>query len=585
MKPLRVLFTDKDNCSSALAAAYFTRFSSEGHAAFCTADASAHAETFGPLFVELGLAQPEAAAWPPDNFANGHFDLYITVGPRSSTPLSSFPGSAVHLHWKLETPDLRDMESLRRHATTIEGMIRHFFDGGYYSVLSGKAAAFENIIDSLSEGILVHDLSRKVVFFSRGAEKITGAARESVIGRDCHDLFVPRICGDRCAFQDDCAGCGAESSAYRAVFTALGSLRKELDIARFPLKSDTGEVIGAIVTMSDQTRLRSLEERLGESFSFAGIIGRDHRMLQVFELIRDIARSDFPVVISGDSGTGKELVAMAIHAESDRRDGPFVPVNCGALPEGILESELFGHVRGAFTGAIRDKKGRFELADHGTLFLDEIAELTQGMQVKLLRVLQEGVFEPVGGETHKKVDVRIICASNRNLKELVQNGKFRSDLYYRLAVMPIDLPRLRDRRNDIALLARHFLEQTAVKLGRSPLQFSDEAMAYLLNYGWPGNVRQLQNAIQFALIKCRGSMVKPEHLPPEIIEASVVSSARPRVPGKAGRRPKLSDEAVRTALEKAGGNKAKAARLLGVGRATLYNFLNDHGGDGEDLPD
>jgi sigma-54 dependent transcriptional regulator, acetoin dehydrogenase operon transcriptional activator AcoR len=436
----------------------------------------------------------------------------------------------------------------------------------------------ENIIDSLNEGILAHDLSRKVFYFSRGAEKITGAKKDDVLGRDCHELFEPRLCGEQCAFCNESDRRGVKRSSHTALFTAQNSSRKELDITRVPLKDEKGKLVGAVLAMNDATRLRSLEEKLGESTSFSGIIGQDHKMLSVFELIRDIARSDFPVVVMGESGTGKELVAAAIHNESDRRDRLFVPVNCGALPEGILESELFGHVKGAFTGAIRDKKGRFELADGGTLFLDEIAELTPRMQVRLLRVLQEGIFEPVGGETPKKVDVRVISATNRNLMELVNKGQFRDDLFYRLAVMPIELPPLRERRNDIALLARHFLEKTSQRLSRSGLSLSDEALSLLMNYRWHGNVRELQNALQFALIKCRGDIIKPEHLPPEIAGHTAVSSAStPRLPGKAGRRPKLAAEAVEEAIVKAGGNKAKAARILGVGRATLYNFLNEHG--------
>ncbi|MBN1129226.1 MAG: sigma 54-interacting transcriptional regulator, partial [Chitinispirillaceae bacterium] len=280
--------------------------------------------------------------------------------------------------------------------------------------------------------------------------------------------------------------------------------------------------------------------------------------------------------ITGESGTGKELVAAAIHNESTRRDRLFVPVNCGALPEGIIESELFGHVKGAFTGAIRDKKGRFELADKGTLFLDEIADLSPRMQVKLLRVLQEGVFEPVGSEQPRRVDVRLICATNRDLKELVRTGAFRDDLYYRLAVMPILLPPLRQRRNDIVLLTRHFLGQNAEKLSRSGISIADEALSLLMNYAWPGNVRQLQNCIQFALIKCRGTVILPEHLPPEITSAARLTSFAQKGTGRAGRKPKLTSDAVERALVKSGNNKAKAARLLGVGRATLYIFLNEH---------
>jgi PAS domain S-box-containing protein len=423
---------------------------------------------------------------------------------------------------------------------------------------------------------MAHGRDRKIFFFSRGAEKITGTKRETVLGRDCHEIFTPRLCGSDCVHCDDSCKESTGRSAYTAIFNTSDSTRKELEIIRQPLIDASGKIIGTVIAMSDATRLRELETKVGTAFSFAGIIGRDHAMQALFTLIRDIAQSDFPVAISGESGTGKELVAAAIHNESSRRDGLFVPLNCGALPEGTIESELFGHVRGAFTGAIRDKKGRFELAHKGTLFLDEVAELSPAMQVKLLRVLQEGVFEPVGGETSKKVDVRIICATNKNLKELVSRKIFREDLFYRLSVMPIELPPLRNRRNDIELLARHFLRENSVKLSRPDMGISDEAMSRLMDFAWPGNVRQLQNTIQFALIKCRGKVIMPEHLPPEMTGSWVPALSAQQTARKAGRKPKLVSDTVRQALVKTGGNKAKAARVLGVGRATLYNFLNEH---------
>jgi transcriptional regulator with GAF, ATPase, and Fis domain len=311
------------------------------------------------------------------------------------------------------------------------------------------------------------------------------------------------------------------------------------------------------------------------------------------------------VLITGESGTGKELVATAIHAESGRRGGPLVPVNCGALPENILESELFGHVRGAFTGAIRDKKGRFELADGGTLFLDEVGELPPSFQVRLLRVLQEKRFERVGGEQQVSVDVRIIAATNRDLKEMVQQGSFREDLFYRLCVVPIQLPPLRDRREDVPPLVGQILERVSRETGKRIERLSAPAMDLLLAHAWPGNIRELINALQFAAVRCRGSAIEIEHLPPEIRAAGASGTSRlysPVTPpeesaaaatsaevvqefgagqpaGDAmpapvkGKRTKLTAEAVERALIATGGNKVKAAKLLGVGRATLYRFF------------
>jgi transcriptional regulator with PAS, ATPase and Fis domain len=292
-------------------------------------------------------------------------------------------------------------------------------------------------------------------------------------------------------------------------------------------------------------------------------------MLDIFQQIRDVSGYDYTVHISGETGTGKELVANAIHNESPRGGAPFVPINCGALPEGLIESELFGHVKGAFSGAVRDKKGRFELADGGSVFLDEVAELSNNMQVKLLRFLQEGQFERVGGERTATVNVRVISATNQKLKEAVKEGRFRDDLYYRLNVIPIHLPPLRDRKIDIPLLMNRFLREAAERYNRQPLKVSRKAMSMILDYRWPGNVRELQNAIQFAFVKCGGKSIAAEDLPMELREVENVCIRR-------GPSRKLDVEGVRAALVKTGGNKAKAAKLLGVGRATLYRFLGDH---------
>ncbi|MBT7697625.1 MAG: sigma-54-dependent Fis family transcriptional regulator, partial [Desulfobacterales bacterium] len=265
----------------------------------------------------------------------------------------------------------------------------------------------------------------------------------------------------------------------------------------------------------------------------------------------------------------KELVAKAIHNESHRSGAPFVPINCGALPEGLIESELFGHVKGSFSGAVRDKKGRFELAANGSIFLDEVAELPKNVQVKLLRFLQEGSIEKVGSEKTILVDARVISATNKDLKKEVKKGTFREDLYYRLDVIPVSIPPLRQRKNDIPLLANHFLQQIYDRYGHKQYAISDASIALMLDYEWPGNVRQLENAMQFAAIKCKGNEIMPHELPMELSELQ--SDGIKRGPSK-----KLDIEIVKTALGKAGGNKAKAARLLGVGRATLYRFLDDN---------
>jgi transcriptional regulator with PAS, ATPase and Fis domain len=303
--------------------------------------------------------------------------------------------------------------------------------------------------------------------------------------------------------------------------------------------------------------------------NFSSIIGKDRKMIEVFRQIINVAEYDYPVNIFGETGTGKELVAEAIHKASSRKDGPFVPINCGAMPEGLVESELFGHVKGSFSGAIRDKKGRFELADGGTIFLDEIAELSKHMQAKLLRFLQDGKFEKVGGEKTVRINVRVISATNKDLKEEMKKNRFRDDLYYRINVVPISLPPLRERKSDIPLLINHFLKQAARQYNRNSVFVSDRAMMLLTEYKWPGNVRELQNAIQFAFVKSSGGEITPDNLPMEINDNRLFQTIR-------GPSRKLDRVQVESAIKKTGGNKAKAARLLNVGRATLYRFINDY---------
>jgi transcriptional regulator with PAS, ATPase and Fis domain len=275
------------------------------------------------------------------------------------------------------------------------------------------------------------------------------------------------------------------------------------------------------------------------------------------------------VFIQGESGTGKELAANAIHDEGPRRNKPFIAVNCGALQENLLESELFGHVKGAFTGAAHDRKGRFELAHGGTIFLDEIADTSPAMQVKLLRIVQEGIFEPVGSEKTIKVDVRVISATNKDLRKEVADGRFREDLYYRLCVIPLLIPPLRQRRGDIPLLAEYILNTAIYELGREPVTLSAAALDILLDYEWPGNVRELQNVLQYAIVHCSSRLILPEHLPPHMINNDAVKTKKHRKP----RKRKLDIESVREALARSDDNKVKAANFLGVSRATLYRFL------------
>jgi PAS domain S-box-containing protein len=426
----------------------------------------------------------------------------------------------------------------------------------------------EHVLDNLKEGIIAHDPQRRIFFFNREAERITGYGRHEVVGRDCHEAFGAPFCGGRCAFCDHPAEV-ADTAEYPLNITTKSGESRHIEMTVTRMQDGNGGLAGVLASFRDMTDLLRLQLQVGEMTRFSGIIGRDSKMLAIFKQIQDVAGYDFPVHLSGETGTGKELVANAIHAESRRAGAPFVPINCGALPEGLIETELFGHVKGAFSGAIRDKKGRFELADGGTVFLDEVAELSNTMQVKLLRFLQEGRFERVGGEHTLTVNTRVISATNKNLKKEVERNRFREDLFYRLNVIPIHLPPLRDRKTDVPLMIDRFLKDAAERYGREPLAISNPALSLMMDYRWPGNVRELQNAIQFAFVKCGGNVIEIDHLPLELREAADVC-------GRRGPARKLDLEAVRKALARTGGNKVKAAKLMGVGRATLYRFLNDH---------
>jgi sigma-54 dependent transcriptional regulator, acetoin dehydrogenase operon transcriptional activator AcoR len=423
-----------------------------------------------------------------------------------------------------------------------------------------------DILDSLGEGIIAHDLQRRVLYFNRAAEIVTGYSREEVVDRDCHQAFGLPFCGDRCLFCGEQVHLDLEKKEYPLQITDRKGAAHRLEMTVVGMKNGRGQLIGVLASFRDVTDLLDRRSARSRANSFAGLVGAHPRMGEIFQLIRDLAHSEVNVCITGETGTGKELVATAIHRESWRGDGPFVPINCGALPEGVLESELFGHVKGAFTGAIQGRKGRFELADQGTLFLDEVGELPAGLQVKLLRVLQEGCFEPVGSEKTIRVDVRVISATNRDLLELVRRGTFRQDLFYRLNVVPVRIPSLRERASDIPLLIDHFLA-LFTRQGKKTVQIHPDTHHLLLKYPWPGNVRELHNALEYALIRSKGFLILPEDLPTEV---------RPLKGEKAvgkGRPGMLTEQIVREALDRCGGNRSRAARHLGVGRATLYRFL------------
>jgi len=522
---------------------------------------------------EVGIAIADEKTQAVGELGSLALDVVIALGETGEAEIALLLGAPVWIRWPIEPLGAGSgLEAYRRVRDDIGCHVRGLLQGGHLTALVNLKRSSEVVLDNLGDGIIAHDVQRRITWFNRAAERITGYSRGEVIGRCCPDIFPGGFCGGKCSFL---AGVpNFEKLQYPLRITGRDGHLRQVEMSLVAMRNHRGDFEGVLATIHDVTEVIGLRRQLRDVRSFHGIIGADEKMQAIYDLIGDLAVSDCPVLIQGESGTGKELIAGAIHGESRRAGRAFVTVNCGALPEGILESELFGHVRGAFTGAIRDKKGRFSLADGGTIFLDEVGELTANMQVKLLRVLQEGTFTPVGGEKVASVDVRVVSATNRDLREMVRQGRFREDLFYRLCVVPVTLPPLRERRNDIPLLVDHFRERLRKETKREIGAVSAEALHALLDYAWPGNIRELQNALQYAFVKCKGPVLGTEHLPPEILQY-VARQPRP-TGGRVRRWGKLEGRRVREALRQTRGNKLKAAAALGVGRATLYRFLAEH---------
>ncbi len=363
-----------------------------------------------------------------------------------------------------------------------------------------------------------------------------------------------------------------ESAVEAMKFGAMDYVTKPVDIDGLKLT-----VAKALDYEALREENEELKKRLGEQFDFGNIIGRSPSMQKVFETLSLVAPSDATVLINGESGTGKELIASAIHHNSNRKEGPFIKVNCAALHENLLESELFGHERGAFTGADSMRQGRFELASGGTLFLDEIGDMSLQTQAKILRVLQEGELERLGGSSTITVDVRLVAATHRDLNAMVKDGGFRQDLFFRLSVVPLELPPLRDRIEDIPVLAEFFLQRYAVKNKKDIKGFHPQALMLLARYDWPGNIRELENTVERAVILCLGEQITPRELPPQMVPDNFkLADASVSTPGGLTLK-SMEREAIRATLEQTDGNKSKSAKLLGIARQTLLNKIKEYG--------
>ncbi len=424
-------------------------------------------------------------------------------------------------------------------------------------------------MDSVADGVFTVDLDWVITSFNRAAAEITGVPAEQAIGRTCREVFHSSICDGACAIHA-CLAEGRTVSNKSISIIRTDGVRLPVSISAAPLRDGRGRVIGGVETFRDLSELQLMRKELQGLHSLEDIRTRSRAIIRILDILPQIAESLSTVLVLGESGTGKELFARAIHNLSPRKAKPFVAVNCGALPENLLESELFGYKAGAFTDARRDKPGRFALAQGGTIFLDEIGDLPMALQVKILRVLQERSYEPLGAVRSEPADVRVVAATNRDLSAMVEQGDFRQDLYYRLNVVQLRLPPLRERPEDIPLLAAHFVAKRNALTGKDIQGVSEDVMGLLVRYPFPGNVRELENIIEYAFILCHGGFIQLEHLPEYLQPAD-------RTADHAGSQPMTMEDirykAVVDALARHKGRKRPAARELGISKDTLRRIM------------
>jgi two-component system response regulator HydG len=553
------------------------RYYNEG---FCEMAGGGNRELMGKRLCELfdqhACAQIDPGLIPLDKHSGQiHYNVELPDGQGnqraycfSATTVFNARGKQVGV---LE--NFRDMNALRNMIMQLKEV---------NEAIQGEKEKAERIIDSIADGIFTVDEDLTIRSFSPRMEQLTGLSQAQAVGRKCPDVLK----GSKC--KTDCPliwtfGHRAVVERCRETFRPDSGRIMQVSVTTAFLQDEHGQPAGLIGIVRDHTEVERLRKQLHERHSFRNIIGRSSAMQEVFQKIEAVSASDVTVLIEGETGTGKEVVAQAIHHMSERRDGPFVSLNCAALNDNLLESELFGHIRGAFTGAVADRPGRFELAAGGTLFLDEIGDTSPALQSKLLRVLEEKAFERVGDTRTHKVDVRIIAATHRDLPKVAREGRFREDLYFRLAVMPIHLPPLRDRREDIPLLVQHMIDKYRPKYmaGREE-QFegiSNRALALLLQYDWPGNVRELEHAIEHAMISTTTNRIERAFLPASIrrLQPSDSLAEGDTAPpaSSSGEDGPLGASAIRSALAGSRWNVTKAAAILGISRTTLWRRMKE----------
>ncbi|NTV13008.1 MAG: sigma 54-interacting transcriptional regulator [Desulfobulbaceae bacterium] len=526
----------------------------------------------------------ELCGWKPTELIGKSLDFLFRTGDdqqpfwntsgKAPQEIRKYPAALQNRSGELISSTISLSPLLNEKGQQMGGIITFHDDG----------AALQNqiILASIADGIFTVDRNWTITSFNRAAEKITGWDDNEAIGRPCSEIFRSSFCGEECPVATSLYS-GQAVASHVITITSRDGRSIPVSVSASPLVDSEGNIIGGVETFRDLSEAHIVRRPPRKRSTFGDVISKNSAMRRIFEILPEIARSDSNVIILGESGTGKELVARATHASSNRRKGPFVTVNCGALPDTLLESELFGYKAGAFTDAKHDRPGRFAAAEKGTIFLDEIGDIPASLQVKLLRVLQERVYEPLGSNTSIKADVRVIAATNRDLLTLVGQGLFRDDLYYRLNVVKLLLPPLRERKEDIPMLCQHFIKTFCTRQGKEITGISEPAMDILMRYNFPGNIRELENVIEYAFILCHGGLIMPQHLPeplaPQGVAAANKNSPAPRSLDE------LEKQAIYATLERNGWRKIMTCRELGISKDTLRRKIQKYQLSGPDDPD
>jgi len=435
----------------------------------------------------------------------------------------------------------------------------------------GSPDFFKVILSSIADGVFTVDSDRVITSFNRAAEKITGIPASQAIGKHCQDVFRSDIC-------EYCLLKGTLETGIEAIDRPVNIINSQgekipISISTAVLKDEDGNILGAVETFRDLSVIEQLRKEISRNYSLEDIISKSPRMHKLFSILPEIAASESTVLIQGPSGSGKELFARAIHNLSPRKNAKYIVINCGTLPPQLFESELFGYCKGAFTDAKTDKDGKLAAVDGGTVFFDEIGELPLSTQVKLLRLLQEREYEPLGSTKTIKTNIRILAASNKDLKKLTAQGKFRDDLYFRLAVVKFELPSLKERREDIPHLVDHFISKFNAKTGKKIISVSPEVMNTLMRLDFPGNIRELENIIEYCFVVCRGSIIQKEHIPPEILQAEAEPGIQKNIKSTPVTETIDEQTLLITTLKNCDGKISEAADKLGIHRTTLWRKI------------